>query len=109
MKPLFFFICFFALQLPAFNQLDKKKLDSLTSRINSGSRNMKNWQDSFQKEQDSIYKLNVQTRRDLPNKKISKKYQKDEKKQAIILLSVVTLIVILSASVILKRKKPDNN
>lgn len=63
---------------------------------------MKNWQDSFQKEQDSIYKLNVQTRRDLPNKKISKKYQKDEKKQAIILLSVVTLIVILSASVILK-------
>jgi accessory gene regulator protein AgrB len=88
-------------------QIDQQKLDSLKRSIDSNTRAVKSWQDSFQKNQDSLYRsrimhdtLRTNTATD------TRSLMEHEKRKKMYLRLLVTVILVLAlAYILLGRKK----
>jgi len=96
----FYFTC--------FCQVDSYKLDSLSKVIDAKNQSLRNWQDSFQKKQDSIYKHNTGKSYSLSNDEevIAKDRRIRQKRRVIFpIVGGIVLIGLLLANLIRRKKK----
>jgi hypothetical protein len=94
--------------LTSFSQIDSRKLDSLSKVINAENQSLQNWQDSFQKKQDSIYKHNTSKRYSLSNEEdaIAKDRRIRQKRRVIFpIVGGIVFIGLLVANLLRKKKK----
>jgi deoxyribodipyrimidine photolyase-like uncharacterized protein len=99
------------LHLSIHAQIDQKKLDSLSRSIDSSAKAYKYWQDSFAKQQDSIYHaaISKEIKKDSRNPDeflLEEKREEAEERQQTI-LRIVTGVVLLVIGIIalIRRRK----
>jgi len=81
-------------KLNSYGQIDQKKLDSLEQSMELSTKAQKNWQDSFAKAQDSIYRASVKHLDS--NKPIVQLKPKAKERQIIILRMVIIVALFLT-------------
>jgi hypothetical protein len=98
--PRLLFVIFLLTYSLLFAQIDPGKLDSLSHRIDSNGQSLQAWQDSFQKKQDSIYRLHVNTSKDA----LSKERFIGRKRTMIFTIVGIILFTILFLAFLVRRK-----
>jgi hypothetical protein len=93
------------LYVPA--QIDQEKLDSLKRSIDSNTRAVQSWQDSFQKKQDSLYQSRLGNDTMRTSQAIDTRAVKEheKRKRIYIRLLVAVLVVLALAYILLRRRK----
>mgnify|MGYP003579655140 CR=1 FL=1 len=103
-------------QVNSFSQIDPAKLDSLSRSIDSSAKAYRQWQDSFQKRQDSIYESALRSQdternmRNLTNWTLENEERKrKQKQQAYIRIGIgVLFLIVLIVGWARRRKKHKN-
>lgn len=97
------------LQLGAFAQIDQRKLDSLAKSIDSSAKVRRQWQDSFSRAQDSVYRL-AQSHKSsgqssgTNGSSLAEKKQQERQQGIISLVAGLLIFAILLIVMIRKRK-----
>jgi len=92
-------------KLNSYGQIDQKKLDSLEQSIEVSTKAQKNWQDSFAKAQDSIYRTSINP---VDSTKLLAAIKTKAKKRQAVILRIVIIAALFLTGVFLglrKRKK----
>jgi hypothetical protein len=92
--------------LSAFSQVNPGKLDSLSHAIDSSNKAIEQWQDSFTKRQDSIYRAGVQGSK--IGKGIHEETNEEKHEQQTIIVIILAVAAVVFAAVWLRKRRTED-